>query len=73
MAKQALAQRVAQLERQMAQITINGLSPRQALRRMMAKYEDDVDLLELFKEAVKIREADRAGSHAKPRVRRAAV
>jgi len=62
MAQRTLKERVAELEQQVAELQAalaNGARPKD-WRRTLGMFTDDPGMQELFKEAMKIREADRA-------------
>ena len=64
-----LEQRVAELERQVAQMQLqsNG-TPKKAWLETVGMFTDDPEMLEIFTEAMKIREADRRKT--RPRAKR---
>ena len=62
MTQRTLEQRVAKLEQQMAELqaTLANGAQKKDWRRTIGMFTDDPGMQELFKEAMKIREADRA-------------
>ena len=59
MSKHTLEERVAKLEEQVASVLANGVRPTTDWRSVVDKYAGDEGLLEIFREAMKLREADR--------------
>jgi hypothetical protein len=72
MSKLSLEERVAALEQRMAELDAS--SPNESLRkdwrRTIGAFTDDPDMQRLFKEAMKLREADRARARRIPRPKR---
>lgn len=73
MSKPTLEERVASLEKQVAQLRANGVPARQKdWRRTIGMFTGDEGMKEVFREALKIREADRARARRRyPKPRRA--
>ncbi len=74
MAAQNLARRVDQLESQIAQLQAEVRSVKEcekpSWQRAVERFAGDEDLLEIFSNAMKLREAERKKAHAKPRARK---
>jgi hypothetical protein len=61
MAQQGLEQRVAELEQQVAELQQRVAAP--DWRQALGMFTDRPEMLEVFKDAVKVREADRKRTH----------
>jgi hypothetical protein len=69
----SLEQRVAILENQMASVLKNGIAPTRDWRDVVREFEGDEMLLAVFREAMKLREADRRKARRRFRKHRARV
>jgi hypothetical protein len=74
MKRQTLEERVAALEQEMTELRAaitNGVRPKD-WRRTIGMFTDDPEMLRIFEEALKYREADRKKFHARERKARQA-